>query len=134
MRPVMGVNAGGRGIILLAHGSRDARWREPFDSLARKIEAGLPGVAVRPAFLKELEPDIYMAADDLVLSGVAHVLVVPVFLATGGHAANDFPEMAGRLSTRLPAVKFTWTEVVGSWDEVITAMASAICQRVGSAA
>lgn len=126
----MGIGADRHGIILLAHGSRDVRWREPFDSLASKIEGGLSGVAVQVAFLKELEPDVYMAADALAHSGVTRIMVVPVFLAIGGHSAKDFPVMAGRLSATHPAVKFRWTEVVGSWEGVIEAMAGAICARM----
>jgi sirohydrochlorin cobaltochelatase len=129
----MGVNADRLGIILLAHGSRDARWREPFDSLASKVEGGLQNVAVRVAFLKDLEPDIYMAVGGLARSGVTHVMVVPVFLAIGGHSANDFPVMAGRLCAAHPAVKFRWTEALGSWEEVVTAMAGAICAKAAEA-
>jgi sirohydrochlorin cobaltochelatase len=125
----MDISVAVRGIILLAHGSRDARWREPFDSLARKVEGGLACVAVRVAFLKDLEPDIYMAVDGLARSGVTHIMVVPVFLAIGGHVANDFPVMAGRLCAAHPAVKFRWTEVAGAWEEVVTAMAGAICAK-----
>jgi sirohydrochlorin cobaltochelatase len=129
----MGISPDRRGIILLAHGSRDARWREPFDSLAHKLEDRLAGVAVRVAFLKDVEPDIYMAVDGLARSGVTQIMVVPVFLAIGGHAANDFPVMAKRLCAAHAGVKFRWTQVAGSWDEVITAMADAICAKAEEA-
>lgn len=114
----------------MAHGSRDARWREPFDSLARKVAGRLPDVAVRVSFLKDIEPDIYTAADELTRSGVTRIIIVPVFLAMGGHSANDFPVMAGRLSAAHPDVKFRWEEALGSWEEVIKAMADAIAGRV----
>ena len=118
-----------RGIILLAHGSRDAKWREPFDLLAGKIAKRLPDTAARVSFLKDLGPDIYAAVDDLVRLGVVRITVVPVFLAAGGHSANDFPSMASRLSVEHPGVKFKWTEVIGAWEEVIEAMAVAVCAK-----
>lgn len=124
-----GVKAGRRGIILLAHGSRETRWREPFDSLAEKIAKRLPDVAVRVSFLKDLAPDIYAAADDLERSGVTRITVAPVFLAVGGHSARDFPVMAGRLSAKHPGVEFKWANVIGSWEEVIEALAGAIANR-----
>ncbi len=127
----MDVNARRRGIILLAHGSRESKWREPFDSLAEKIAQRLPDVPVRASFLKDLEPDIYRAADDLTRSGVTRITVVPVFLAVGGHSAKDFPVMAGRLSAAHPDVKFKWADVIGSWEEVIEAMAGAIAAKAG---
>jgi sirohydrochlorin cobaltochelatase len=123
------VSADRLGLILMAHGSRDARWREPFDSLAQKVAGRLPDVAVRVSFLKELEPDIYATADDLKRSGVTRIIIVPVFLAMGGHSANDFPVMAGRLCAAHPDVKFRWEEALGSWEEVIGAMAGAIASR-----
>ncbi|MBF0290956.1 MAG: CbiX/SirB N-terminal domain-containing protein [Nitrospinae bacterium] len=118
-----------RGIVLLAHGSRDAKWREPFDLLAGKIAKRLPDTAVRVSFLKDLEPDIYAAVDGLAKAGATHITVVPVFLAAGGHSGNDFPVMANRLSVEHPGVKFRWTEVIGSWEEVIEAMAVAVCAK-----
>lgn len=121
-----------RGIVLLAHGSRDAKWREPFDSLSEKIAKRLPTALVRASFLKELEPDIYTAVDDLARAGVTRITVVPVFLAVGGHSANDFPSMANRLCVEHPGVKFRWTEVIGLWEEVIEAMAGAICAKEDS--
>lgn len=127
-----GVNPANRGVILLAHGSRDPRWRDPFERLASKIKAKSPSVAVRPAFLKDLEPEIYTVAEDMARSGVAEITVVPVFLAAGGHSANDFPVMAKRLSAEHPGVNFHWADVIGSWDEVIEAMATAIAGRAES--
>jgi sirohydrochlorin cobaltochelatase len=123
------MNVGQRGIILLAHGSKEARWREPFDSLAEITAKRLPDVAVRASFLKGLEPDIYTVADGLIRSGVTRITVVPVFLAMGGHSANDFPAMAGQLSSTHPDVEFRWAEALGSWEEVIEAMASAIAAK-----
>lgn len=123
------MNVKRRGVILLAHGSRDVKWREPFDSLSGKIAKRLPDVAVRVSFLKDLEPDIYAAVDGLVGDGATSITVVPVFLAAGGHSANDFPAMASRLSAGHPGVKFRWTEAIGLWDEVIEAMAGAICAK-----
>ena len=123
------MNAGRLGIILLAHGSRESKWREPFDSLAEKIAQRLPDVVVRVSFLKDLEPDIYTAVDDLKRSGVTRITVAPVFLAVGGHSAKDFPVMAGRLCAAHPDVQFIWTKVIGSWEEVIEAMADAIAAK-----
>jgi sirohydrochlorin cobaltochelatase len=118
-----------RGVILLAHGSRDPRWRDPFERLAAKIKAKSPETAVSPAFLKDSEPDIYTVAEEMARTGVTDVTVVPVFLAMGGHSANDFPVMAKRVSAEQPGVTFKWIDVIGSWDEVVEALATAIAGR-----
>jgi lipopolysaccharide export system permease protein len=39
-----------RGIILLAHGSRDPQWREPIEAVAAQIRAVAPGTPVRCAY------------------------------------------------------------------------------------
>ena len=78
------------GLVLFAHGARDARWREPFDRLLAKVAGRHPG-PVELAFLELMSPDLGEACDALVRAGAQHVVVVPLFFGTGGHLRNDLP-------------------------------------------
>lgn len=78
-------------IILLAHGSSDARWCQTFESLAAPTLAALP--QARVAYMElarpSLEDEIALAAQ----AGVRQICVLPLFLAAGRHLRNDVPTM-----------------------------------------
>jgi sirohydrochlorin cobaltochelatase len=80
------------GLVLFAHGARDPRWREPFDRLLSLVSERHPG-PVRCAFLEFMSPDLPTACQQLVGAGADRVVVVPLFLGTGGHLRNDLPAL-----------------------------------------
>ena len=80
------------GLLLFAHGARDARWREPFDRLLERVRLGHDG-PVQLAFLEFMQPDLTAAAVALKQTGAQRIVVVPVFLGAGGHLRRDLPMM-----------------------------------------
>ena len=80
------------GLVLFCHGGRDARWREPFDRLKAIVEKRHPG-PVELAFLEFMSPDLKAACAALVERDAERIVVVPLFLGTGGHLRKDFPPL-----------------------------------------
>jgi len=80
------------GLVLFAHGARDARWREPFDRLLKLVEPRHFG-PVSQAFLEHMQPDLPTACVALARNGAKRIVVVPLFLGTGGHLRNDVPAL-----------------------------------------
>jgi len=113
-----------RGLILFAHGARDARWREPFDRLQQKLAARLPGDAVRLAFLELMTPDLPGALADLAAQGVSAVTVVPVFFGQGGHLRRDLPLLLDDCRMRFPGLAIDCATAVGESDAVLDAIAA----------
>ena len=111
------------GIILFAHGARDARWAEPLARLRAKVEATRPDVAVRAAFLDFMQPDLAGAAEELVAAGCTQLRVVPVFIAMGGHMREDVPRIVAGVRDRHPAVAIEVQEALGEHDTVLDRMA-----------
>ena len=112
------------GLILFAHGARDARWREPFERLAAKVAAQRPNVLVRLAFLEMMQPDLGAAADDLAARGCTSIRVVPVFLGQGGHVREDLPAVVARVRARYPTLAIDLREAVGEDDAVLERIAA----------
>ena len=48
----------GQGLILFAHGARDAEWAEPFERLLDLVRQRAPQTQVRLAYLELMRPDI----------------------------------------------------------------------------
>jgi sirohydrochlorin cobaltochelatase len=117
-----------RGLILFAHGARDPKWAEPFETLAARVRALAPETPVRLAFLELMQPDLEEAAADLVTSGVNTIRIVPVFLGQGGHVRRDLPERVAALRASHPHVAFETAPPAGEDRTVLDALAE-VCVR-----
>ncbi|MGO4763466.1 sirohydrochlorin chelatase [Cupriavidus sp. 2KB_3] len=112
------------GMVLFAHGARDARWREPFDRLQTKLTALLPDTAVRLAFLELMEPSLPVALGELASTGVEEVTVVPVFFGQGGHIRRDLPALIDQCREQYPAMRIGCAAAVGEAESVLDAIAA----------
>ncbi|MEI5996943.1 CbiX/SirB N-terminal domain-containing protein [Paraburkholderia bengalensis] len=118
------------GIVLFAHGARDARWAEPFERLSTRLRA-LRGPSAGPvslAFLELMSPDLPTAVAEQAAAGVSIVTVVPVFFGQGGHIRRDLPAILDQCRAANPTVEIRCSTAVGEDDEVIEAIA-AYCLR-----
>jgi sirohydrochlorin cobaltochelatase len=111
------------GIVLFAHGSRDARWREPVEAVALKVAALAPTARVACAYLELVAPDLPGAAAALVASGANTIRVVPLFLGIGKHLREDLPRLMDELRSRHADVDFTLAPAAGEEPEVIDLLA-----------
>jgi len=112
-----------RGIILLAHGSRDERWREPIEAVAARVTALDPQARVVCAYMELAAPDLRTAAAALIASGARVLRVVPLFLGMGKHAREDLPLQLQALRGTWPHVEFQLANIVGEEPELIDLLA-----------
>ena len=118
-----------RGIVLFAHGARDARWAEPFERLAAKLRAlSGAGTQVSLAYLELMTPDLACAVAAQVAAGCTSITVVPVLFGQGGHVRRDLPLAIGACRAAHPHVDIRGTVPVGEDDAVLDALA-AYCLR-----
>lgn len=110
-------------LILFAHGSRDAAWAEPFLRLQALVQARRPDAMVELAFLELMEPRLPDLAARLLDQGCRDIVIVPVFLAQGGHVRRDLPVMVERLRAAYPDARLTVAPAVGESEGVREAMA-----------
>ncbi|HEX6363149.1 MAG TPA: CbiX/SirB N-terminal domain-containing protein [Albitalea sp.] len=115
----------GVGIILFAHGARDAEWSRPFEEIASALRALQPDAAVRLAYLEFMAPTMPEAAAALAAAGCTRIEVVPLFLGAGGHVRKDVPALFAQLQAAHPGVRFALHRAIGEEPSVIAAMAAA---------
>jgi len=84
-------------IILLAHGSSDARWCQTFEQLAAPTVQSVPGSRI--AYMELAEPSLEAVVEQGVKEGIRHFRVVPLFLAAGRHLRKDVPAMIKALES-----------------------------------
>jgi sirohydrochlorin cobaltochelatase len=118
-------------LILFAHGARDPEWAAPMRRVQAILRQQRPGLRVELAFLEFRAPDLPACIAGLVADGATKILIMPMFIARGGHLKRDVPEMLARLRADWPAVDFVLAGVVGEHDAVVQAMAAATLQEAG---
>lgn len=111
------------GIVLLAHGSRDVRWRAPVEAVARRVADLDPAVQVRCAYLELSQPDLQTAMTELVAGGAGSVRVVPLFLGMGKHLREDLPRLLEDLRALHPQVPLELARAVGEEPEMLDLLA-----------
>lgn len=112
------------GLILFAHGARDAQWARPFEAVAAEARRARPGCQVRLAYLELMPPDLAQAARELDEAGCRAVQVLPLFLGQGGHLKRDLPRLVEGLRAAHPRMRFDLQGAVGEHPAVVAAMAS----------
>ncbi len=116
------MNISAPGLILFAHGARDARWAEPFARLRDMVAAGATG-PVELAYLEMMTPSLTDAVQDLADRGCTDIVVVPVFLGQGGHVRRDLPALIDDIRAAHPRLSIECVEAVGENPQVLGAIA-----------
>ena len=117
--------AGGcvRAIVLLAHGSRDPQWSEPFEHLREAVMQRCGDAAVALAYLDHSPPDFASVAGDLIARGATQIDIVPLFLGAGTHVRNDVPKLVDLAASRHSSVRFQLRPFIGDAPTVLAAIA-----------
>ncbi len=112
------------GLVLFAHGARDAEWAEPFRDIAKRVAASRADLAVKLAFLEFQSPVLTDAISELVDAGHHHIRIAPLFMAQGGHLKNDVPKLLADIRARHPALNLELLPAIGDVAELRDAIAA----------
>lgn len=117
-------------LILLAHGSRDPRWKAPFESLAETL-AGRLSTPLRMAYMELCEPSLEATVAELSDNGIARADILPLFFAAGRHLREDVPGQITALGEAHPGIALTLLPPVGEHPAFVDALAGIIDERAG---
>ncbi|MDR3056091.1 MAG: CbiX/SirB N-terminal domain-containing protein [Zoogloeaceae bacterium] len=112
-----------RALILLGHGARDEQWALPLQNVQAHIRAAHPSFRVELAFLDFIAPDLPTRVAELAAAGMARIIILPMFIAAGGHLKRDLPEQVAALQAHYPQLHLELVEAIGMATSVQTAMA-----------
>jgi sirohydrochlorin cobaltochelatase len=118
-------------LILFAHGARDPEWANPMRRVQSVVRDQVAGVPVELAFLEFMSPTLPECAAQLIAQGADKVVILPMFIARGGHLKKEVPEMLAVLRCTYPNVEFSLGGAIGEHDAVVQAMASAALEVAG---
>ncbi len=90
-----------RGIILLAHGSRDPEADEEARGLCRILAEARPYWEIAAAYLNR-EPALSEAVEGLLKRGCGRIEVFPLLVFRGKHAREDIPALIAAEKAKRP--------------------------------
>lgn len=115
-------------LILLAHGSRDPRWRAPFDDMARTL-ASRHTTPVHLAYMELCEPSLETRVAELHAAGIDRADILPLFFAAGRHLREDVPAQIAALHQAHPGIRLTLLAPVGEHPAFVDALVGIIDER-----
>lgn len=118
-------------LILFAHGARDPEWARPMQRVREAILAAQPAVRVELAFLEFMSPGLGESVDALAAEAYERVIILPMFIAQGGHLKRELPEMVAALRQEHSSLELVLMGAVGEQEPVVQAMASAALALAG---
>ena len=101
--------------ILLAHGSKDPKWRKLFEDLLDKSIKISPKKIFLLCYLELCGPSLSEIVKDLVESNykISIINIFPIFLSAGVHVNEDIQTIVTDLKEVYPHLKFKINDVVG---------------------
>lgn len=118
-------------LILFAHGARDPEWANPMRRVQVAVRQRVPDVPIELAFLEFMTPTLPECALQLIEQGARKIVVMPMFIARGGHLKKETPEMLAVLRSTYPDVEFSLGGAIGENEIVVQAMATAALEVAG---
>ena len=113
-------------LILFAHGARDPEWAATMRRVCTAVRAQAPDLRIEPAFLEFMTPELRDCAEALLAEGFERIVVVPLFIAQGGHLRHDVPRLLDELRERNPLARFELRAAIGEAERVVQAMAGQV--------
>ena len=93
-------------IVLLAHGSSDPNWKNPFIKLTKEALQKNNFRKIRLAFFELEKPSLEDVISQLHIEGEKNIFVFPVLLANGYHLKIDLPRRLADLREKYPDLEF----------------------------
>ena len=118
-----------RGIVLFAHGAREAQWADPFSRIRERVRAARPECPIELAFLEMMTPTLEQAIASVVAEGALAVTVYPLFMAQGGHLKKDLPRILDEIRATHPHIPIALEPPIGEVPEILEAIAAWILTR-----
>ncbi|SFC37916.1 sirohydrochlorin chelatase [Streptomyces aidingensis] len=124
-------------LLVVAHGSRDARHAATVAALTERVRALRPGIRVELCHLDFNLPTVRQALTRLHGDGVRRVVALPLLLTRAFHAKHDIPGVLGEETARLPGLAVRQAEVLGPHPLLTAALTRRLAEaglRTASAA
>lgn len=113
-------------LILMAHGSRDARWRMPFEVLISSLKEEIGQEKIDLAYMEFCSPSLEQVIESSYKDGVRSIKILPLFMAGGAHLNDDVPKILESIAGTYDSLEITMLRPIGEHQEIIKALKSIV--------
>lgn len=114
-----------KALVLLAHGSRDPRWQEPFHQLTQQIAESQHN-PVYLAFMELCTPSLEDVVAQIDSTLYQAVEIIPLFFAAGRHLRLDVPKQITALNEQYPKLSINLQAPIGLHPKMAQALTELI--------
>lgn len=116
-------------LVMMAHGSRDPRWREPFERLYATVRR-TTSRPVKLAFMEFISPTLLDVAEECDGEGIVELNILPVFMAGGAHVSTDIPEQAQQVRESFPKMRVNILGPLGEDRRMFSLMCEIVREKI----
>jgi sirohydrochlorin cobaltochelatase len=117
-------------IILFAHGARDPEWAAPFGIIKQQLQAARPDAQVELAFQEFMTPSLEAAVAQSAAQGAKRIVLVPLFMAQGGHLKQDLPLLVEKIREQHPQIELQVLRAIGDAPEILQAITDWVLRSI----
>jgi sirohydrochlorin cobaltochelatase len=107
-------------LVLLAHGSKNSHWKKPFEKLACDLKREVGEDKVFLCFMEHAtpgyrvgQPSMGQVVKELADSGMRHLRILPLFMASGNHLREDIPTEVAAAQAESPQLSIELLPPIG---------------------
>ena len=116
-------------LVLIAHGSKDPRWRKPFERLEKSLKSDLGENRVFLSYMEFAEPTLMTAVLEAVSHGADEIQVLPLFMAGGSHVDQDIPPQVEAAKKQFPKVSFELLSPIGEHPRFVKLICEIVAEN-----
>lgn len=117
-------------LVLLAHGSRNPEWLQPFEVLARNLKRDLGEANIVLSYMEHAAPPLAEVAEQVAGRGVRTMRILPLFMASGNHLQQDIPDSIAAIGSRFPELQIELMPPIGTHPLFMSLMEQVIREYV----
>ena len=118
--------------LLVAHGSRDDRWKQPFEALKQRLETTSNPDMFALCYMEMTTPTYLDILASLDVQALDSIQIFPLFMAAGAHVAHEIEEMKVDIQNRYPHLQVVVLPPIGEHPLVQEVFQSVIQQTIQS--
>ena len=118
--------------LLVAHGSRDDRWKQPFEALKQRLETTSNPDMFALCYMEMTTPTYLDILASLDVQALDSIQIFPLFMAAGAHVAHEIEEMKVDIQNRYPHLQVVVLPPIGEHSLVQEVFQSVIQQTIQS--
>lgn len=119
-----------KGILILAHGSREKSTENTLKEVVAMLKERVSGYIIETAYLQFSDVNLEAGLDKLAAQGIKEIKVVPYFLFDGVHIREDIPAEIAEYLKNNSDMKINMGKTLGAHHKLAEILAERVTENI----